>query len=50
MDYHEARAKGGVGLIILGVTSADEWFTISINSSVIFMIMVGMPAPVLTLP
>ncbi len=26
MDYHEARAKGGVGLIILGVTSVDEFF------------------------
>ena len=26
MDYHEARAKGGVGLIILGVTSVDEFY------------------------
>ncbi len=26
MDYHEARARGGVGLIILGVTSVDQFF------------------------
>ncbi len=26
MDYHEARAKGGVGLITLGVTTVDTFF------------------------
>ena len=26
IDYHEARARGGVGLIILGVTSVERFF------------------------
>jgi NAD(H)-dependent 7beta-hydroxy-3-oxo-delta4-cholenoic acid oxidoreductase len=33
MDYHEARAKGGVGLIILGVTTVDEYFPYPVTLS-----------------
>ena len=39
-----------VGLIILCFTRVDEGFSISINSSVILMIRIGMPEPFLKLP
>ena len=33
IDYHEARAKGGVGLIILGVTSVERFFPYPVTLS-----------------